>query len=127
MGSIVSYRDLEAWQSGMDLLLSIYDVAAQLPPVERFGLTSQLRRAAVSSRQMWQKGRRVARGVDTGIMFELPSDLLLNWTLSWRRFGESDISPNWHSGVQPPFCIRQAESSTVWTVHCGVDRSQLLA
>jgi four helix bundle protein len=48
MSAIVSYRDLEAWQSGMELLLSVYDLAAKLPPVERFELASQMRRAGVS-------------------------------------------------------------------------------
>src|SRR5262245_30497879 len=48
MAEIVSYRDLEAWQSGMELLLRIYDLASQLPQVERFELASQMRRAAVS-------------------------------------------------------------------------------
>jgi len=48
MAEIVSYRDLEAWQSGMELLLSVYDLASQLPQVERFELASQMRRAAVS-------------------------------------------------------------------------------
>ena len=45
---IASYRDLEAWQSAMELLLSISDIVSQLPNVERFGLASQMRRAAVS-------------------------------------------------------------------------------
>ncbi|HEU4936974.1 MAG TPA: four helix bundle protein [Vicinamibacterales bacterium] len=48
MSRIVSYRDLEAWQSAMDLLLRIYEIASQLPHVERFELASQMRRAAVS-------------------------------------------------------------------------------
>jgi four helix bundle protein len=48
MSPIVSYRDLEAWKSGMELLLSIYDLASRLPPIERFELSSQMRRAAVS-------------------------------------------------------------------------------
>jgi four helix bundle protein len=48
MGRIVNYRDLEAWQSAMELLLVIYAIASRLPPVERFELASQMRRAAVS-------------------------------------------------------------------------------
>ena len=48
MSRIVSYRDLEAWQSAMDLLLRIYEIASQLPQIERFELASQMRRAAVS-------------------------------------------------------------------------------
>lgn len=48
MTPIRSYRDLDAWQAGMELLLLIYDVASRLPQIERFELASQLRRAAVS-------------------------------------------------------------------------------
>ena len=48
MGGIVSYRDLNAWKSAMDLLLCVYGVASRLPPTERFELAAQMRRAAVS-------------------------------------------------------------------------------
>ena len=43
-----SYRDLIAWQKAMALARSVYAVSASWPPEERFGLTSQVRRAAVS-------------------------------------------------------------------------------
>lgn len=43
-----THRDLIAWQASMQLLLEVYRVAAQLPDIERYGLASQLRRAAVS-------------------------------------------------------------------------------
>jgi four helix bundle protein len=43
-----THRDLVAWQASMQLLVEVYRVARQLPDVERFGLASQLRRAAVS-------------------------------------------------------------------------------
>jgi four helix bundle protein len=42
------FRGLEVWQLSMDLAVRIYDVTGGLPESERFGLTSQLRRAAVS-------------------------------------------------------------------------------
>jgi four helix bundle protein len=48
MTTIRSYRDLDAWQAGMELLLIIYNIASQLPQIERFELASQMRRAAVS-------------------------------------------------------------------------------
>jgi len=48
MGVIVSYRDLDAWKSAMDLLLLAYGVASRLPTTERFELAAQMRRAAVS-------------------------------------------------------------------------------
>ena len=43
-----NYRDLAVWQRGMDIALAIYKVTKQFPDDERFGLTSQLRRCAVS-------------------------------------------------------------------------------
>lgn len=42
------YKDLIAWQKGMDLVAKIYDATQSFPSHEQFGLTSQLRRAAVS-------------------------------------------------------------------------------
>jgi four helix bundle protein len=45
---IQSYRDLVAWQKGMELVLKIYQVSKQFPKEEIFTLTSQIRRAAIS-------------------------------------------------------------------------------
>jgi four helix bundle protein len=45
---IQSYRDLIAWDKGIDLCRLIYKVTRPFPSSELYGLTSQLRRAAVS-------------------------------------------------------------------------------
>ena len=42
------YTDLIAWQKAMDLVVGVYEATNGFPPSERFGLTNQLRRAAVS-------------------------------------------------------------------------------
>ena len=42
------YQDLKAWQRGMDLVEQSYRLTATLPSHELYGLTSQIRRAAVS-------------------------------------------------------------------------------
>ena len=47
-GEIRSYRDLIAWQKGIELCKKVYAVSALFPDQERFGLISQVRRAAVS-------------------------------------------------------------------------------
>ena len=46
--SFVSFRDLEAWREAMALTVRLYELSESFPPSERFGLASQLRRAAVS-------------------------------------------------------------------------------
>jgi len=43
-----SYQDLVAWQKAMDLLVAVYAATASFPKSEIYGLTSQMRRAAVS-------------------------------------------------------------------------------
>jgi len=43
-----NYRDLQAWRSAMDLVLDIHRCTRTFPRDETDGLTSQMRRAAVS-------------------------------------------------------------------------------
>lgn len=45
---MASYRDLKVWQLGVDIALEVYRVTGDFPKSEQYGLTSQLRRAAVS-------------------------------------------------------------------------------
>jgi len=46
--STQSYKDLVVWQKGIQLAKQIYGLTRAFPNEERFGLTSQMRRAAVS-------------------------------------------------------------------------------
>ncbi len=43
-----NFREMIIWNQGIDLAVRIYEVTKELPASERFGLTSQLTRAAVS-------------------------------------------------------------------------------
>ncbi len=43
-----SYRDLVAWRKVMNLVTEIYKTTLTFPPYELYGLSKQLRRAAVS-------------------------------------------------------------------------------
>ena len=46
--AIIDYRDLEVWKLGMGLAVAAYSASSKFPQDERFGLTSQLRRAVTS-------------------------------------------------------------------------------
>jgi four helix bundle protein len=46
--SVKSYRDLEVWQKGIVLTKNVYQATGEFPAEEKFGLVSQMRRAAVS-------------------------------------------------------------------------------
>ncbi len=43
-----NYKELTIWQKAMKVVREIYKVTARFPDNERFGLTAQIRRAAVS-------------------------------------------------------------------------------
>jgi len=43
-----NYRELKVWQKSYRLCLDIYRITKKFPKEERYGLTSQIRRAAVS-------------------------------------------------------------------------------
>ena len=44
----MNHKDLDVWKKSMDLVEVIYKLTAQFPKDERFGIISQMRRAAVS-------------------------------------------------------------------------------
>jgi four helix bundle protein len=43
-----SYKDLEVWKLSIELVKEIYQITEKFPPSEIYGLTNQMRRAAVS-------------------------------------------------------------------------------
>ena len=51
------YRDLETWQRAMELVKAVYVATRHFPKDETYGLTSQLRRAAVSIPSNIAEGR----------------------------------------------------------------------
>ena len=44
----MDHKDLDVWKKGMELVEKIYSISSAFPDSERYGLTSQIRRAAVS-------------------------------------------------------------------------------
>ena len=45
---IRNFRDLDVWQLGKKIVVAVYQGTRSIPADERFGLTAQMRRAAVS-------------------------------------------------------------------------------
>ena len=89
MGKVRTFRDLIAWQRGMELAQAVYGATARMPESERFGLTNQMRRAAVSipsniaeghgrqSRLDYLKHLRISRGslAELSTQYELTMNL----------------------------------------------------
>ena len=45
---IQNYRDLKVWQKSMDVVEAVYEASIALPNNEKYGLTSQMQRSAIS-------------------------------------------------------------------------------
>ena len=89
------FRNLQVWHKAHALALAVYGVTATFPPEERYGLVTQLRRAAVSIAANIAEscGRRTRPDeahllqVALGSASELTSELLLARDLSYLRDG----------------------------------------
>jgi four helix bundle protein len=88
---IASYRDLSVWRQSLDWAEAIYEATAHWPRDERFGLISQVRRAAVSIASNIAEGsaRRSTGefiqflGIAKGSLAEAETQLLLAERLSY--------------------------------------------
>lgn len=52
-----SYKDLIVWQRSMEIVIAVYELTEQFPQEEIYGLTSQMRRSAVSIPSNIAEGR----------------------------------------------------------------------
>ena len=81
-----NFRNMIVWQKSFDLSVKLYEVTKLFPPEEKFGLISQLRRAAVSIPSNIAEG--AAQQTDAhfkrfllmaiGSSFEIESQLLIS-------------------------------------------------
>jgi four helix bundle protein len=89
--ALTHYRELIAWQKAMELVCTIYRITNAFPAEERFGLTNQLRRAAVSipSNIAEGQGRGVGRDfarylrMANGSRQEVETQVLIGHRLSY--------------------------------------------
>ncbi len=64
-----SYQDLRVWQNAMDLVESVYADTQGFPKEELYGLTSQMRRAAVSIPSNIAEGKGRSTDRDRSLYF----------------------------------------------------------
>ena len=48
MAGIQSYKDLEAWKKGIDIVDLVYEITEKFPDREKYGLAIHMQRSAVS-------------------------------------------------------------------------------
>ncbi len=94
-----SHKDLDVWNRAIDLVTIIYDVTKKFPKAEIYGITNQIRRAAVSIPSNIAEGaaRKHAKEfvqflyVSLGSASELETQLLISKNL---KFLSDDVSEN---------------------------------
>jgi four helix bundle protein len=90
--AVARHHDLRVWQESMDLVSTVYSLTKQLPKEELFGLTSQLRRSAISIPSNVAEGAarefKQFLTIARGSISELETQLLLARNLGY----VSDIS-----------------------------------
>lgn len=93
-----AYTELRAWKRGVDLVLEVYRATQNFPKAELYGLTNQIRRAAVSvpSNIAEGKGRFTDREFALflrharGSLLELETQLLIAGQLGYLTTAQTD-------------------------------------
>jgi len=112
------YRELIAWQKAMDLVEEVYRLTTGLPAGERFGLVTQMQRAAVSVPSNIAEGheRRSGREYRRYLAFasaslaELETQLLL-----CSRIGHLD-----ESAAEPALALAAEVGRTIRGIDRGI-------
>jgi four helix bundle protein len=92
------YRELIVWQKSIDLVEAVYRISQRFPSEEKFGLTAQLRRSAVSipSNIAEGQGRGTPRDfnkfldIATGSLAEMETQLIIAARLKYLTVEEHD-------------------------------------
>jgi four helix bundle protein len=95
-----NYRDLIAWQKAMDLVEHVYRVTLSWPQEELYGLTNQVRRAAVSvpANVAEGQGRGTSKelsrylAIAVGSLYEVQTHLLISQRLHYSDEGEIETA-----------------------------------
>ncbi|MFY0651560.1 MAG: four helix bundle protein [Cyclobacteriaceae bacterium] len=86
-----NFRQLKIWRTGLDIAKDVYTIVEFFPPAEKYGLTSQIKRSAVSVPSNIAEGasRKSTKefqhylDISIGSLFELETQLTLSYELGF--------------------------------------------
>jgi four helix bundle protein len=121
MSVAATHRDLAAWREGMALVVAVYRETAGFPRDEIYGLTSQIRRAAVSipSNIAEGAGRNSTRellqflGITCGSLAELDTQLELAVQLGYLKSGADVLRQTSRVGMLVRLLRRSVEEKVM--------------
>jgi four helix bundle protein len=94
-----TYKNLEVWQAAMEMAVQVYRLTALFPKEERYGLTSQMRRSAVSVPSNIAEGKGRASDKELiqflchsrGSLFEIETQLAIAEQLRSSKREDCDV------------------------------------
>jgi four helix bundle protein len=103
-----NYKELNVWQKAIELVKEVYKLTDNFPNNEQFGLTSQIRRAAVSipSNIAEGAGRRSNKefehflSISLGSCFEVETQIIIGQELNFANPDNCDASVKLITEVQ---------------------------
>lgn len=103
-----SFKDLRVWQQGMKLAVEVYHATRRFPSSELYGLTNQIRRAAISipSNIAEGKGHRSEREFNNflyharGSLLELQTQVMIARELQYLSAAEASARTCGRSGAR---------------------------
>ena len=92
-----SHRDLEVWKRSVDLVATVYELTNTFPKEERYGITNQIRRAAVSIPSNISEGAARSHNkefvqflyVSLGSISELETQIIISHNLKFLSSNDS--------------------------------------
>lgn len=92
------FKELKVWQKSIDIVVDVYKLTAKFPQNERFGLISQIQRAAVSIPSNIAEGAGRNNkgeffqflGIANGSSFELETQLMISVKLGYSESMEAE-------------------------------------
>ena len=117
---MMPYEKLRAWHACHELYVTLYQVSARWPPHERFGLTAQLRRAALSA------GSCIAEGVVKRGPHEFARYLGMAIgslsEVSYQLRAARDVGIATAQDFEKLEALREKASKKTWRLYQGVQR-----
>ncbi len=103
-----NYKELNVWQKAIELVKEVYKLTNNFPINEQYGLTSQIRRAAVSipSNIAEGAGRRSNKefehflSISLGSCFELETQIIIGQELNYANSDNCDVTVKLITEVQ---------------------------
>lgn len=93
------FRKLDIWKNGITIVTQVYELSEKLPLNEKFGLRSQITRAAVSIPSNIAEGSRNSEvefkrflEIAMGSLFELETQLIITEELKFIKSSELELT-----------------------------------